>query len=207
MNWVDGVGYAASTLIALSLTMSSLVKLRWISLLGALLMACYGGLIGSRPVIALNIFNCGINLFHLIRLSRKRDQFTLLEVTAENSAFLPKFLEFHRADIERYFPGFDAAALGELRVFFILRNLVSVGLVAYEQLSPTAVQIKLDYVIPDYRDLKNAHFVYSQAEFLRRQGVARCHAVSDEPAHQRYLRRMGFAAQEGEPTRFVKALA
>ena len=35
MNWVEAVGYLGSLLVAVSLTMSSLVRLRWLNLAGA----------------------------------------------------------------------------------------------------------------------------------------------------------------------------
>ena len=42
IHWLDWFGYAASGVILISLTMSSIVKLRWINLAGAVMFAVFG---------------------------------------------------------------------------------------------------------------------------------------------------------------------
>ncbi|MFW6213587.1 MAG: hypothetical protein ACOC8L_11865, partial [Spirochaetota bacterium] len=55
VGWLEWFGYAASVVILISLTMSSIVKLRWINLAGAVMFAAYGYLIGSIPTGSLNL--------------------------------------------------------------------------------------------------------------------------------------------------------
>ena len=54
MNWVELVGYIASALVVLSFAMSSIVKIRSISLVGSAIYVVYGLLIGSFPIMLAN---------------------------------------------------------------------------------------------------------------------------------------------------------
>ena len=46
MNWIELVGYVASAFVVLSFAMSSIVKIRTISLVGSVFYVAYGVLIG-----------------------------------------------------------------------------------------------------------------------------------------------------------------
>jgi hypothetical protein len=73
------IGYLASVLVAISLMMSSILKLRVINLLGAALFTLYGLLIGAYPVAVMNFFIVLIDLYYLRELIPSREQFTLFE--------------------------------------------------------------------------------------------------------------------------------
>jgi hypothetical protein len=70
LNWLELYGYLGSALIAISLMMSDIRKLRWINLVGAGSFASYGLLINSWPVAVLNGFIVLIDVVHLWQLSR-----------------------------------------------------------------------------------------------------------------------------------------
>ena len=59
------IGYIASALVAVSLMMSSILKLRVINLVGASLFTVYGLLIGAYPVAVMNLFIVLIDLYYL----------------------------------------------------------------------------------------------------------------------------------------------
>jgi hypothetical protein len=59
------LGYGSSVLIALSVMMRSMVKLRLINVIGSIGYVTYGLLIGAYPVAALNLVILLINLFYL----------------------------------------------------------------------------------------------------------------------------------------------
>jgi len=65
INYLELLGYLASILVALSLMMRSLYKLRVINLVGALLFSIYGVSIGAYPVAALNAFIVLVNIYYL----------------------------------------------------------------------------------------------------------------------------------------------
>ena len=66
-------GYIGSGMILLSMMMTSVEKLRWINMLGALISTIYGVILGTWPVVLLNVGTICINVVQIIRLRRKKD--------------------------------------------------------------------------------------------------------------------------------------
>jgi hypothetical protein len=54
MTFLDIFGYVASVLVAVSLMMSNVLRLRIINTVGALTFAIYGYLVGAYPVLVVN---------------------------------------------------------------------------------------------------------------------------------------------------------
>lgn len=71
LNYIELTGYIASVLIAISIMMNSLVKLRVINLFGAVLFGTYGLLIGAMPVALVNYFIAITNIFYLWKMYQK----------------------------------------------------------------------------------------------------------------------------------------
>lgn len=67
----EWVGYLASVVVAISLMMSNIKKLRWWNLVGAALFVAYGLAIGALPVALVNFFIVLIDLYYLIKLYRE----------------------------------------------------------------------------------------------------------------------------------------
>ena len=207
MQWTEWIGYAGSLLIAASLLMNNIWRLRWINLAGGLLFTVYGLCLRSYPVFLLNAFIAGADAYYLYRISTRRDYFSLVRIAPDRSAIRDEFLKYYRADIARYFPEFDWSRLDQPQSIFVLRNLMPVGLFVYEPQSAGVVNIAMDYVIPDYRDLKNARFFYAANQAaLREEGFRTFAARSGVKAHQRYLRKMGFTMDEADPAWFRKSI-
>ena len=57
MSGIEILDYVASVVVALSLSMSSIVRLRWLNMGGAALFSTYGFLIGAMPVALLKRWN------------------------------------------------------------------------------------------------------------------------------------------------------
>ncbi|CAM4063982.1 MULTISPECIES: YgjV family protein [Shewanella] len=64
----EWVGYLASVVVAISLMMSNIKKLRWWNLIGAALFVAYGLAIGALPVALVNFFIVLIDAFYLVKL-------------------------------------------------------------------------------------------------------------------------------------------
>ncbi len=190
--WTEIIGYAGSILVAVSLMMSSLVRLRWINLIGALAFAVYGWLVGAYPVFAVNGFIVLVNVFYLRRMSRVRDYFSLMPIRRLDNRYLETFLSFHQADIERFFPDFHLEDVRNPRMTFILRNVNPAGLVIYEE-DGQEVRIHLDYVLPSYRDLRCArYFLDEMAPIWRGRGIRKMLSPAAGATHRDYLKRLGF---------------
>lgn len=70
LDWVEIIGYCGSGIVVVSLMMKSIVRLRWINLIGALFFVVYGFFIKSNPVVVLNLFIVFADAYHIIRLRK-----------------------------------------------------------------------------------------------------------------------------------------
>jgi len=116
------IGYSASLLIAISLIMKSLIRLRIINGIGAFVFVVYGILIKAYPIAILNGLIVIIDSFYLIKMLKRSDYFTLMVVTP-SSTYLRFFLDFHNDDIRKFFPRFDYETNPKDLIYFILRRL------------------------------------------------------------------------------------
>ncbi|MGS0676339.1 YgjV family protein [Shewanella sp. 0m-4] len=64
----EWVGYLASVVVAISLMMSNIKKLRWWNLIGAALFVAYGLAIDAIPVALVNFFIVLIDAYYLVKL-------------------------------------------------------------------------------------------------------------------------------------------
>lgn len=193
MTAVDILGYVASILAAASLMMKSVLRLRLLSLIASVAFSIYGFLLGSVPVAGLNVLIIFINLYFLRQMLTQKTYFKLLEVD-RTSSYLTSFLEFYQRDIARYFPNFRYEASRADMVYLILRDLLPVGLFISERDASGRAVVKLDYVIPGYRDLKAGQFLYDElAQRLPERGINTLYSVPGGEEHRHYLLRMGFS--------------
>lgn len=198
------IGYAASGVIALSMTMNSIVKFRWINLVGASTFATYGFMIDAFPVMFLNGFIVSVDIFYLLRIYSKSHLFDTLEIRKDNK-YLLKFLDFHKKDIQKFFPGFTYKAEMNTVSFFVLRNTAVAGIFLAHREDNNILKIGLDYVIPQYRDHKNGKFVYHRlSDFFKKEGFEYLYAEANSTKHGKYLRKLGF--KENPEGLFVKNL-
>jgi len=198
------IGYTASIIIAVSMTMNSIVKFRWINLSGAILFATYGFVIGAIPVGILNSFIAAVDVYYLIKIYSKKELFTTLEVRGDNK-YLLSFLKFHAEEIQKFFPGFTYKPELNTISFFVLRNMAVAGIFLAHREENDVLKVGLDYVIPEYRDFKNGKYIYHRlrGNFIN-EGFKKAVIPSDSPRHIKYLKKLGFKKnQEGL---FVKML-
>lgn len=66
-------GYIGSGLILLSMMMTSVEKLRWFNISGSVISMIYGAIMGTWPVVFLNVGTISINVVQIIRLHRKKE--------------------------------------------------------------------------------------------------------------------------------------
>jgi hypothetical protein len=198
MTAVDIWGIAASLVIVASLLMKSVLRLRMIGLAGAAMMIVYGVLLRSVPIAGLNTVNMCVHLYYIRQMLTAKSYFKLLEVD-RNSSYLTSFVEFYQSDIAKFFPHFTYRPDRADMVYLILRNLQPVGLFVMERDASGRALVKLDYVIPGYRDLKAGQFLYLELEqLLPAKQITTLYSVAGDEVHQQYLKRMGFTAQGGE---------
>jgi hypothetical protein len=185
----------ASVLVAVSLMMSGIIKLRVINLIGAVIFTIYGAIIGAYPIVMVNGIICFVNIYYLYDIFKTKEYFRILEV-GNDTEYLNYFLNFHSAEIKKYMPHFDFKKGNNSTAFFILRNSIPAGLICAEKLGEESLFINLDFVIPGYRDLKIAKYVYKN--IFEKKSVKKLYSSPGNSKHDQYLQKMGFAKTELE---------
>ncbi|MFA9398972.1 MAG: hypothetical protein ACERKV_12020 [Clostridiaceae bacterium] len=208
-NWVEWLGYAASVIVAISLLMSSIVKLRWYNLIGALTFSIYGFLIGALPVGVLNMFIVFINIYYLVKMKSEKEYFKLVKAT-NGSEYFNYFLDFYKEEITKYLPDFKLELFLKDKkniAFYILRDAVPAGIFTGYKYDDETFIITLDFVTPAYRDFKSAKFIYEEnKDYFIKEGYKRlCAPLPLDEQHIKYLNKVGFSKDKlGEKTYYIK---
>ncbi len=196
MDFIQIIGYTASVIIAVSMTMSSIVKFRWINLAGAFSFLTYGILFNAIPIVILNVFIISVDIFYLIRIYNKKELFTTLEIRGSNK-YLINFLKFYDKEIQKFFPGFKYKPELNTVSFFILRNMAVAGIFLAHKEGSSELRVGLDFVIPQYRDYKNAKFVYHRLnKKFTDDGIKNIAVLPQTYDHIKYLKKVGFVKND-----------
>lgn len=186
------VGYAASVIVAISLMMSSVLRLRIINLIGSAAFAIYGLLIGAIPVAILNGAIVLVNVYHLVQMLQAKEYFRLLKLRPD-SDYLRYFLNFYAKDVLRVLPDFEYRPTEKQVTLFILRDCAPVGVFIAEEKVAGVLQVVLDFVIPHYRDLKIGKFLFVEhAGFFRERGIREIIIAPRSKGFDKYLMQVGF---------------
>jgi hypothetical protein len=192
LYYLQWIGYAASVTIAVSMTMSSIIKFRWINLAGALTFCTYGFLIDAYPVGILNGFIVLVDLYYLTHIYSKKEKFEILEINS-SSVYLKRFLKFHNARIQKILPGFEYNPDLNTVSFFILRDMAIAGLFLAHRENGNVLKVGLDYVLPQYKDFKNGKHVYFNLnQYFIDSGFTSVMAESKNISYIKYLKKLGF---------------
>lgn len=202
------IGYVASILIAFSLMMKNIIKLRLLNLIGAISFVIYGLIINAFPVLIVNLFVAMVNIYYLYELYKRKDLFHLQEMR-QGSQFARMFIEHYRQDLDLFFPNINEEKFlnnPNIKCIMIFRNLISVGLFIYE-INDTKVFIHVDYVTKEYRDLKNAQFLFERMDELFQDFPVKTLVTrSYYASHTNYLKKMGFKEIPDESGMFILEL-
>lgn len=190
------LGYVASALIVVSLAMTSVVRLRIVSLIGSATFTVYGILIDAPPVALANGVIVVINIVNLYRLFAEDQAFGVVELEPE-SEFITRYIDHHRADIEQVWPGFHYQPKEDQIRLMVLRDMVPAGLFIARLEGDTAI-VEIDYAGRDFRDLKNARFLFGpRKDLLLERGIDRVVTRADSEVHREFLERFGFEHRDG----------
>jgi hypothetical protein len=203
-NWVEWFGYCASLVVLISLTMSSIIKLRFINLVGCLLFAAFAYFINSWPTMIMNLGIALINVYFLYKIYSTKEYFKLVSTTID-SEYLRHFIHHNESEITEQVSLFQLYQAN--RVFYMLRDDNIAGLLIGELTDDGCFNIYLDFVIPKYRDYKlGGYYFKTHQEHLNRRGVYTVKAVATHDAHRDYLIKMGFIVDPLNALHFHKTL-
>jgi hypothetical protein len=189
------VGYLASALVVISLTMTSVVRLRFMSLIGSITFVIYGLLIESAPIVITNAAIIIINVWFL------RKEFASGSTggrdlgashIALDSPFLRDFVAFHLADIHRFQPDFELSTGDDVAAWLLNRDGLPAGLLIGRR-AGTTLTIDLDYVLGPWRDSRLGNWLFGRgADVFRSDGITTVRSYGSTDDHRKYLERMGF---------------
>ncbi len=124
-DWVEWFGYFASLVVLISLTMTSIIKLRFINLIGCLLFATFAYFIDSWPTLVMNLGIAAINLYFLYGIYSTKEQFKIVSTNID-SEFLWHFIRHNEQQITMQ------SSIQQLcqanQVFYLLRDNNIAGL-------------------------------------------------------------------------------
>ena len=184
---LEWIGYIASVLVLISLSMASIIKLRWYNLAGAILFSAYGFLIGSLPVGIMNFLIVCANIYNLKKMYAQKEDFKVIEIK-ENDELLMHFLDYYQKDIAGFYPKFEKRE-NQLGIF-VLRNMAVAGIFIGTQ-EENELRIELDYALPQYRDFKVGDYLYrSLKQTLSKHNITSVYCYSTKML--KYMEKMGF---------------
>lgn len=197
LDGVELVGYLASALVVASLAMTSVVRLRTISLAGSITFVVYGISIGSIPIVITNAAIAGLNVYFLTReLGGRRDLGAV--IVPRDSPFLVDFLHSHDEDIARFQPDIDLDADGDFALV-LNRDRLPAGVLLGRR-DGDRLHLVLDYVLRPYRDSRLGRWLYGDGSAVFRSvGIEHITAAPTNPVHRSYLERVGFRPSGASP--------
>lgn len=169
LDWIEWYGYLASLVVFISLTMTSIIKLRIFNFIGCLIFAHYGLLTGLLPVTVANLSIAVINIYFLYQIYRSKEQFKLVDAEV-NSAYYQHFINSNRTEINKQ------ASMKELQEvncsFYMLRDDNIAGILAGFKEDNGTFILLVDFVTPKYRDYKlGAYYYNDHPDFLKDKGI------------------------------------
>lgn len=185
---LDLFGYLASVVILISLTMSSIVRLRWINMIGGALFTVYGLMLHSMPTAFLNFGIVIIDIYYLVKLYRKKESFKIIEANRD-SELLTYFYETNNKELEEYF---GKNELHGDKAFFMLRDNHTAGILVGEVIDGS-LRVDVDFVTAEYRDFKLGKYFFNEnPEELKKRGIKKVLSKPIHEKHREYLEKIGF---------------
>ncbi len=194
MNYLDYFGYFASLVILISLLSSSIKKLRWINLVGAILFTIYAILIKSIPTAFMNFAIALIDIYFLIKIYTSKSYFSILEIKEETTYF-KNLLQFHKSDLIKFFNKSDFSIDQSKFAFYILKDMSPIGVFIGKR-NGKVLDVELDFVTKEYRDFKIGKYLYSDnKEMFVKEGFEVIQCTTNNELHKKYLEKMGFTSK------------
>lgn len=193
MNLIEVFGIVSSIVILISLSMTSIIKLRIINLVGCVLFALYGYAIGSFSTTFMNIGIALMNLYYLRKLYSIKESYEIVKADKESDYF-KLFIEKNAGDIDKFFSRESMSRSQEM--YYLLRNNYTVGILGWKA-ENTDIEITIDYVTERFRDYTFGKYIFQERlEIFRKEGYKRVIQKTENPLHQNYLKKIGFAQEK-----------
>ena len=187
-------GYLASAIVVASFAMTSVRKLRIINGVGAILSVVYALLMGTYPFVIMNGIIAFLDFYQLYRRAHIHEVFEIVPATSDG-AYFKWFVERYKDEIKAFDDHFSFEQAE--RVFYYVRDNEVAGILAYDEKEKGIANIRLDFVIPKYRDFRIGNYFFgSRNPFFSEAGIHEFVTETTNPIHEAYLRRIKFSKQD-----------
>ncbi len=186
-------GYFASLCLILALIINNDLKFRWFNTFGNIAFIIYAVALGTIPVLITNLILLCINIFYLVKIYRKTENFDLLEFKGDEK-LAQKFMEYYKKDMMLFFPRFKKEQLQQNLNFVVTRDLVIANMFSASLAPNGDAFVELNYTLHRFRDYKVGSFIFEkEKDFLLAKGIKRIvYSRVDNKNHGRFLKVMGF---------------
>ena len=185
---IELFGYLGSALVVVSMLMTSVIKLRVINLTGSIIFAIYALIIRSYPTALMNFFLVGINVYHLLRLTRSSRQYDIAQVGVDDG-YLGWLLGHYKEDINSFFPEKEWSLQECNKAFIVSCDDTPAGITIGRVDEAGRMDLAMDYSTPVYRDTTVGQYLYEQ---LPKYGVKELCYSGKKAEHISYVEKMGF---------------
>ena len=185
-------------ILVISMMMSSFVKFRIVNLIGAFLFSLYGFIIGSYSVGILNGLIVFINIYQVYRLYNQNKDLEIIQLPVD-SEYVKSFIKHYNKEIKHYQPDFEFDTNALDTCITILRNMNIVGIVLGKRDENQWLTIKLDFVVPQYRDTKiGQHLFVLNKQYFKDKGFAKIIITGKDKQRTQHLREVGFLSIDND---------
>jgi len=188
------IGYTGSLIIAVSMLMTSILKMRWMILSGNMVFIVYGVLIGAYPIILLNGFNLLVNAYFIWQAYKLQGNYAVLPANL-NAPMLERFLVYYANDIRKFFPDFQRFEKDDI-VFLIVKGTAVISVAGFRKNSDGSCNVVIDYVANTHRNMKPGKLLFERENIFSLLNTDTIYAQSFHIRHALYLRKMRFKATD-----------
>jgi hypothetical protein len=191
-------GYLASLLLIIALIVNNDLKFRWFNTMGNISFIVYAIIFNAYPVLLTNCILLCINVYYLVKIYSKKENFDLFEFEGKEK-MVQKFFEYFQQDIHDYFPAFELLQTEGNLNFAVTRDLVIANIFSAALKPNGDAEVVINYTTQKYRDYKVGTFIFEKEhDFMVSKGVKRIvYKNVPNKKHLRFLEVMGFA-KDGE---------
>ncbi|MBE5831780.1 MAG: YgjV family protein [Butyrivibrio sp.] len=190
---IEAFGYLGSALVLVSFLMVSVFKLRVVNSIGSIIFTIYAFIIHSYPTAIMNACLVMINIYYLIKMSRKTDKEYDFVKSDLNDSLLQYTIAKYTEDIRKCFPGISMDFAGSNSSYVVCHNGKPAGIMIGNRQNDE-MEILLDYSIPEYRDFTIGKFLFSK---LSSEGIKKLTYRGSDEFHKDYLAKTGFVNKGG----------
>lgn len=198
-NFYEIISLIASITTAISLTVKSLYKMRWLNLFGCIGFTIYGVLISAWPLAAVNAYIAIVDALGIVKLKNSdKSTFYFGTIGDIGETYFGEFYKFYEDDIRSFFPEVKYGDLELAQTYVLFRDMIPVGIFSISREDGgKKAKVIMDYVIPRYRDGQFGSVMYVKKSYVfRDQGIEEFESLTKIASHVNYLKNQGFVESE-----------